>query len=100
MTEQQAEIDLLFEDAARLAVRTLREQQDRSQPVVHWLEPEELTRALELDLPVEGRGLDSVMELARKTLHFSVRKRSWASGLQRSAIRPCTPIRPLLWVRW
>ncbi len=73
MTEQQAEIDLLFEDAARLAVRTLREQQDRSQPVVHWLEPEELTRALELDLPVEGRGLDSVMELARKTLHFSVR---------------------------
>lgn len=73
MTSQQAEIAALFENAARLAAESLQEQSDPNQPVVNWIGPEDLTQALELELPAEGRGLGSVLEIARKTLHFSVR---------------------------
>jgi sulfinoalanine decarboxylase len=62
----------LFQGAAQLAAETLERNADRSTPVVHHLEPEELTRALELELPREGRGLEQALELARRTLHFSV----------------------------
>jgi glutamate/tyrosine decarboxylase-like PLP-dependent enzyme len=70
---QQAEIEALFQGTAKLAAQTLRENQDHSTPVVKRVEPEELIRALELELPAHGRSLDSVLELARKTLHYSVR---------------------------
>lgn len=74
MTETQS-LDAavaLFQEAAQLAATTLQRNADRSQPVVHHLEPDELSRALELELPVEGRGLSQALELARKTLHYSV----------------------------
>ena len=71
-------IENLFHEAARLATQTLREQDDPDHPIVHALAPSELRRELGLDssgvgLPVEGRGLDGALELARKTLQHSVR---------------------------
>ncbi|HED65529.1 MAG TPA: glutamate decarboxylase [Planctomycetes bacterium] len=73
MLQQQTEIEALFDAAGRLAADALQSNQDRTHPVVHRVSPEELIRCLELELPTEGRGLESVLDLARKTLHYSVR---------------------------
>lgn len=67
------QLENLFREAASLAARTLESNGSRDEPVVRRLPPEELIAALELELPREGRDLGSVLELARKTLHFSVR---------------------------
>lgn len=50
----------------------MEESADRSRPVVRYLEPRALQEALELELPESGCGLDQALELARKTLHYSV----------------------------
>lgn len=72
MTETQSAVEALFQEAARLAAKSLEESTDRSRPVVRYLEPRALLEALELELPRSGRGLDQALELARKTLHYSV----------------------------
>ncbi|MCB9916018.1 MAG: glutamate decarboxylase [Planctomycetes bacterium] len=73
MTSPRDALDALFTEAARLAVDTLAQNHDRDQPVVRRVPPRELIAALELELPAEGRGLEGVLDLARKTLHWSVR---------------------------
>jgi len=72
LSSQTETIEALFEGAARLASETLEENRAGRGPVVRRLSPEELGRALELELPAEGRGLECVLELAAKTLRYSV----------------------------
>jgi len=72
MTETLIDAVALFQEAAQLAASTLERFADREEPVVHYLEPEALKQALDLELPRQGRGLDEAMELAKKTLHYSV----------------------------
>lgn len=72
MTETLSAVEALFQEAARLATRTVEESGDRRRPVVRHLEPRALQAALELELPADGRGLDQALELARRTLHYSV----------------------------
>ncbi len=72
MTQTLDAAVVLFQEAAQLAAATLERNADRAQPVVHRLEPADLVRALELELPREGRGLEQAMECARRTLRYSV----------------------------
>jgi glutamate/tyrosine decarboxylase-like PLP-dependent enzyme len=66
-------VEALFQEAARLAAETIEGHADRDRPVVHHVDPRELQRLLGLELPEEGQGLESVLELARKTVRYSVR---------------------------
>jgi glutamate/tyrosine decarboxylase-like PLP-dependent enzyme len=72
MSEALIAVDSLFQEAALLAAKVLEESADRARPVVRHLEPHALQAALELELPASGRGLDQALELARRTLHYSV----------------------------
>ena len=72
MTESLATVEALFQEAARLATEVVRENRTGDRPVVRHLEPSALRRALELELPAEGRGVEQALELARRTLHYSV----------------------------
>lgn len=72
MTETLTAVEALFREAARLASETLEGHADRSRPVVHHLEPRALQRAIELDLPRQPRGVEEALQLAKKTLHYSV----------------------------
>lgn len=73
MPKSQASVEILFQEAARLAAETIRRYEDRDEPVVRRVDPQELRRLLELELPEEGQGLESVLELARRTVDHSVR---------------------------
>ena len=66
-------VETLFEEATRLASEFVSGHSDRTQPVIRRLEPDELRRALDLEIPREGRGVEGVLDLARKTLEYSVR---------------------------
>jgi len=72
MTDSLTAVETLFQEAARLAAKVVRENRTRERPVVRHLEPRALQRALELELPAEGRGVEQALELARRTLHYSV----------------------------
>lgn len=72
MTESLTAIESLFQEAARLAGETASGHGDRDRPVVRHLEPQALQRALELELPNKPRGLEAALELAKKSLHYSV----------------------------
>jgi len=72
MTETLTAVEALFQEAAKLARETLERNADRDHPVVHHLEPEELKRTIELELPRSPRGVEAALEAARKTLHYSV----------------------------
>ncbi len=68
----QDEIEALFSEAAELAAQVLQANENREVPVVQFAEASELRREFDLDLPARGRGLDGLVELARKTLKYSV----------------------------
>lgn len=73
MSKTDTSVEALFQEAARLAAETIRGHQDRDERVVRHVDPRELRRLLELELPEQGQGLPSVLELARRTVHYSVR---------------------------
>ncbi|MFT7484234.1 MAG: sulfinoalanine decarboxylase [Candidatus Paceibacteria bacterium] len=72
MAETMTEVASIFQVAAELATDALAHNTDRSQPVVHRLEPKELKTALKLGLPRQGQGLAGALDLAKKSLHYSV----------------------------
>ncbi len=72
MTETLTDVASLFAEAAGLAASALDRNSNRSGPVVHRLSPLELQESLGLELPAKGQGMDAALELARKTLHYSV----------------------------
>jgi glutamate/tyrosine decarboxylase-like PLP-dependent enzyme len=71
--KDHSEIEDLFTGAAKLATQFLRESQDSQTPVLESIPPEDLIETLGVELPEEGRGASSALDLARATLRFSVR---------------------------
>ncbi|MCL4162661.1 UNVERIFIED_CONTAM: hypothetical protein GTU68_060447, partial [Idotea baltica] len=72
MTETLTDVASLFAEAADLAANALHRNSDRSEPVVHRLSPSALQDSLGLKLPAKGQGVDAALDLAKKTLHYSV----------------------------
>lgn len=73
MTQITSEIGALFQEATRIASDYLEGLDDRDQPVVRVLPPQELRKLLDLSLPREGRPVETLTEDMRRVLHHSVR---------------------------
>ena len=71
MTQITSEIGALFQEATRIASDYLESLDDRDQPVVRVLPPEELRKKLNLALPREGRPVETLTEDMRRVLHHS-----------------------------
>jgi len=66
-------VEELLRKAAEIAGDYLRGNADRELPVARFLPPDELRAILRLDLPTEGRPLDSLLGDMSQVLHHSVR---------------------------
>ncbi|KAI9318089.1 pyridoxal phosphate-dependent transferase [Dichotomocladium elegans] len=74
-TDAVAELDEMLHRMHKLVLKHVKEGQNGINPVVNYLPPDELYKAIDLTLPKQGAGIEGTFQLIKNTLDYSVN--SW-----------------------